>query len=243
MMKKVSVLMMTYDSEKTIAGTLDAIISQDYPDIEIVISDGGSKDDTLKIIEGYKDKAEINIVSEPDKGLYDALNKSVRRAKGDYLIVNNDRFTDKSAITKLVNATESGNYVGAHSDLVYADGDEVKRYWKMGDGKIRNGWLPGHPTLLLKKEIYDKYGEYKDDFKIAADYEFMVRFLKDKENRLAYVNEVLVSMYYGGTSTGGLSNYIESLKEGNRALKENGVRMRFFITALRTFRVLCQFCR
>ena len=242
-MTKVSIITPCFNSSRTIRKTIESVLSQSVPPYEYIIKDGGSKDDTLKIIEGYKDKADINVVSEPDKGLYDALNKSVRRASGDYLIVNNDRFTDKSAITKLVNATESGNYVGAHSDLVYADGDEVKRYWKMGDGRIRNGWLPGHPTLLLKKEIYDKYGEYKDDFKIAADYEFMVRFLKDKENRLAYVNEVLVSMYYGGTSTGGLSNYIESLKEGNRALKENGVKMRFFITALRTLRVLCQFRR
>ena len=103
--------------------------------------------------------------------------------------------------------------------------------------------MPGHPTLFLKREIYEKYGLYRTEFKISADYEFMIRFLKDKENRLAYLSETVIEMFYGGTSNGGLKNYLISLKEGHQALRINGIKGACIIDILRTMRVLWQFVK
>ncbi|MDD6038909.1 MAG: hypothetical protein PUD20_08965, partial [bacterium] len=129
-----------------------------------------------------------------------------------------------------------------HADLVYATDERVVRYWKMGPQKsLYRGWMPGHPTLFLRREIYDTYGLYDDSFRIAADYEFMIRFLKDKENKLAYLPKTIISMYYGGVSTNNPVSYLASLQEGHRALKMNRIRFACWIDLLRTSRVLLQF--
>ena len=162
---------------------------------------------------------------------------------GDIVAVCNDKLCMPDAVTKLVRAIEQGGdgCIGAHSDLVYTDGERIVRSWHMGEGRLKDGWMPGHPTLFLKRQIYDKYGTYDISYRCAADYEFMVRFLKDEKNRLAYVPEVLVAMFYGGTSNAGLGNYLVSFKEGYMALKKNRVPHPLLITIKRTFRVLRQF--
>jgi len=157
----------------------------------------------------------------------------------------NDLFLMPDAVSKMMAAIEADEgCVGAHADLVYATDDKIVRYWKMGPQKsLYAGWMPGHPTLFLKKEVYEKYGLYNDSYKIAADYEFMIRFLKDKENRLAYLPETIIRMYYGGTSTSSTGSYLLSLKEGHRALKDNGIKAAWWIDMLRTVRVLLQFVK
>ena len=242
-MKKVSVLVMTYNNIYNLKRTLECVEEQDYPNTEVVIADGGSTDGTVEFLRKYAERTrcEVKWVSELDKGLYDALNKDIRMATGDYLLVCNDQYISNSAISKLVAAVQSGNYDGAHCDLIYASEEEVKRYWHMGKGNIRQGWLPGHPTLLLKREVYEKYGMYDDTFKIAADYEFMVRILKDDEVKLAYVPEILVRMYYGGTSTNGVRSYLDSIWEGHVALTRNGVKGAVVIDFVRILRVFFQF--
>lgn len=242
-MKKVSIMMMTYNSIDNLRKTFKSIEQQDYPNIELVISDGGSKDGTVELIKQFSESSSFDVkwVSERDNGLYDALNKDIKMATGDYLLVFNDQFIDNSAITKLVKAIESEHSDGVHADLIYADEDKVKRFWHMAKGNIRWGWTPGHPTLMLKKEIYDKYGMYSEQYKIASDYEFMVRVLKNKEVKLAYVPDVLVRMYYGGTSTSSMSSYYVSVTESHLALADNGIRCAWLIGILRSFRVLLQF--
>ena len=111
----------------------------------------------------------------------------------------------------------------------------------MGTGRIQDGWMPGHPTLFLKRSVYEKYGLFKTDYRIAADYEFMIRILRDGTEHLAYVPKVIVSMYYGGTSTGDAGSYFASLKEADRALRENGIRHPWRISFLRTIRLMNQF--
>lgn len=244
-MKKVSLLLTTYNSEQNLPITLESIQSQTYEKIEVVIVDGGSSDNTVLLIEQFaKNTAlEVKWVSEPDKGLYDAMNKAYRMSTGDIIAVCNDRLCEKDAVALLVDAIEKSgkDCIGAHSDLVYVDGDKIVRTWHMGQGSIRQGWMPGHPTLFLKREVYEKYGEYDITYRCAADYEFMVRFLKDEKNKLAYVPSVLISMFYGGTSNAGLRNYLVSFKEGYMALRTNGVKHPLMITLKRTWRVLRQF--
>ena len=111
----------------------------------------------------------------------------------------------------------------------------------MGEGQIEDGWMPAHPTLLLKREVYERFGVYKTDYRCSSDYEFMIRILKDSKVRLAYVPEILVSMFYGGTSSNGLGAYAVSFREACRALKENEVKHPWLISIKRTFRVVKQF--
>ena len=163
---------------------------------------------------------------------------------GDLIAVFNDTFYTDSAVSKLVQAIYSnGGYDGAHGDLVYCQNGKVKRYWKMGEGQIEDGWMPAHPTLLLKREVYERFGVYKTDYRCSSDYEFMVRILKDGGIHLAYVPEILVSMFYGGTSSNGLGAYRVSFQEACRALKENGVRHPYWISMKRTLKVLKQFIK
>ena len=123
------------------------------------------------------------------------------------------------------------------------DGEKVVRHWHQGQGKIRFGWMPGHPTLYLRREVYETFGYYKTDYRISADYEFMIRILKDEKVRLSYLPEVLIYMSHGGTSTNSLGAYLEGMKEGHRALRENGVHFAWFTDLCRTLRVLVQFVK
>lgn len=244
-MKTVSLILTTYNSEDNLAKTLISIEKQDYPFIEILIKDGGSIDRTLHIIDVYAkiSKYKVKWRSGKDEGIYDAMNQGYLMATGDIVVFFNDLFQERTAVSKMVQVIEDHpDCVGAHADLVYAADEKVIRYWKMGPQKsLYLGWMPGHPTLFLKREIYEKYGLYNPEYRIAADYEFMIRFLKDKTNRLAYLPEIIIRMYYGGTSTGSMDSYLLSLKEGHRALKDNGVKGAFIIDVLRTCRVLLQF--
>lgn len=243
--EKVSLILTTYNCQDNLRKTLDSIEKQDYPNLEIIIKDGGSTDKTLDIIREYQQNSHLEIISksEKDKGIFDAMNQGYALCTGEIVAFFNDVFLDNSAITKLVNAmnTPDGGYVGAHADLVYREGERVIRKWHMGEGNIYQGWLPGHPTLYLRREIYEKYGLYDAAFRIGADYEFMIRFLKDKTNKIAYVPETLVSMFYGGTSSNGLSSYLKSLAEGHRALKKNKIPAAWLVDIKRTIRVLLQF--
>lgn len=248
---KVSLLVTVYNVEKSLPVTLASIEEQDYGEIETVIVDGGSADGTVELIRQFAERTadrsgfSVRWVSEPDEGLYDAMNKAFRMSSGDIIAVCNDKLCKPYAVSRLVEAVDKGGpcCIGAHSDLVYVEGERVVRQWRMGQGKISEGWMPGHPTLFLRRQVYEKYGFYDTSYRCAADYEFMVRFLKEAENGLAYVPEVLVAMFYGGTSNAGLGNYLVSFAEGYRALRKNGVPHPFWITVRRTLRVLAQFGR
>lgn len=246
---KVSLLLTVYNVESNLPLTLKSIEEQDYPDIEAVIVDGGSVDGTVRLIKEFAARAEkrknlsVRWVSEPDEGLYDAMNKAFRLSTGDVVAVCNDRLCKPYTVSILTAAIKQGGArcVGAHADLVYMEGERVVRKWHMGVGRISEGWLPGHPTLFLKRAVYETYGLYDTSYRCSADYEFIIRFLKDGKNELAYVPEVLVEMFYGGTSNAGLKNYLVSLVEGYQALKRNGVPHPIWISLRRTLRVISQF--
>lgn len=243
-MYKVSLILTTYNSREFLEKTLESIECQDYEDIEVVIKDGGSSDGTQDIIKDYASKSRfaVRYKSCPDTGIYDAMNRGYEMSSGDIVAFFNDVFLRKDAVSLLVEAI--GDNVGAHADLVYSNGERTVRYWHMGPQKsIRLGWLPGHPTMFLKREVYEKFGLYDTSYRISADYEFMVRYLKSGENRLSYVPATLVSMFYGGTSNSTFGSYMDSLREGHRALTTNGIHPAFITDVLRTLRVLLQFIK
>lgn len=247
-MKKVSLILTTYNSENNLKKTFESIEKQNYPSIEVIIKDGGSSDNTLNIIQKYEARSRhiVKWSTGRDSGIYDAMNQGYQMAAGDIIVFFNDLFSGPQAVSKMVQVIEENpDCVGAHADLVYATDEKIVRYWKMGPQKsLYRGWMPGHPTLFLKKEVYEKYGLYNTEYVIAADYEFMIRFLKDRRNRLAYLPEIIVKMYYGGTSTSSSGSYLLSLKEGHKALKNNGIKGAWWIDFLRTCRVIMQFfCR
>mgnify|MGYP002648363972 CR=1 FL=1 len=241
---KISLVTVTFNSAKTLCDTIHSVLSQSYTDIEYIIVDGLSNDETVTLIKEYEPlfQGRLKWISEKDKGLYDAMNKGLYMATGEYILFFNDIFTQKSSVAKLVWAANSNvNCIGAHSDLVYCSEGKIKRYWRMGEGKIDSGWMPAHPTLLLKKEVYSKYGGYKSGYRCSADYEFMVRILRDKNNMLAYVPETLVSMFYGGTSSSGIRAYGISFKESYKALKENSIAHPLLVCIKRAVKVIKQF--
>lgn len=243
-MKKVSIVTTTYNDAENLRRIKNEILSQDYENIEYIIVDGASKDNTLEVIhEAEKEFGDkLKWISEPDKGIYDALNKGFRMATGDILGCCFDRYAHPQVVRHMVEIIEKEGTDGVHGDLNYVDeNDKIVRKWRQGQGNIRTGWMPGHPTLYVKREVYEKYGYYRTDYRISADYEFMIRILKDGKVKLSYLPEVLILMSHGGTSTGSLSAYIAGMKEGHRALKENGVKCAWFTDFCRILRVLKQF--
>lgn len=242
---KVSIITATYNNAENLKKIMEQILTQDYENIEYIIIDGGSTDNTLEIIKEAEPlfMGRMKWISEKDKGIYDAINKGIRLASGDIIGCCFDMFADSHVISDMVSYIAKEGTDGVHGDILYVDGERTVRTWKQGQGRFRSGWMPGHPTLYLKKEVYEAYGEYKTDYICSADYEFIIRILKGEKVTLSYIPRVLVHMSYGGTSTNGLSGYLLSLKEGHRALKENHISFAWTIDLARILRVLLQFVR
>jgi len=182
------------------------------------------------MIKSYGDKI-TKFVSEKDNGLYDAMNKGIALATGEVVgILNSDDFyIDEFVIEKVAKVFEEKEVDSVFADLVYVKSNDLEktvRYYdssKFHPSKFPYGWMPAHPTFFVKREVYEKYGIFKTDYKIASDYEILVRFLKKYELSYFYLNEVIIKMRMGGISTSGLkSNYILN-KEIIRACKENGI--------------------
>ena len=240
---KVSVVTTTYNDIENLKRILAEVKKQTYPNIEHIIVDGGSTDGTVDLLKELEEKepGRISWMSEKDNGIYDAINKGICMATGDIVGCCFDRYADEGVLMRMVEIMEKEGTDGVHGDLCYMDGDRIVRKWHQGQGVIRSGWMPGHPTLYLKKEVYDKFGLYRTDYQISGDYEFMVRILYRKEVTLSYLPEILIYMSHGGTSTNSLGAYVESMMEGHRALVENHVPFAWVTDLCRVVRVLSQF--
>jgi len=240
----------TYNSAATIEQTIQSVTGQSYTDIEYIIVDGCSKDDTLKIAERYKDKI-AKIVSEPDKGLYDALNKGIAMATGEVigLLHSDDFYVDSDVVKKYAQLFEKDRPDAAYSDLYYVDKTDtskIVRKWKSGkyhQNAFINGWMPPHPTFFVKREVYKKYGHFNLDFKSAADYELMLRFIQKNKISLSYLPEFTVKMRVGGKSNVTVQNRINANLEDRRAWKINGLKPRFYTLYLKPLRKILQFFR
>ena len=229
---KVSIITATYNSDHGIEACLDSILSQDYKNIECLVIDGKSIDQTIEIVlEKQKKHSSINMVSEPDKGIYDALNKGVNLASGDIIgfVHSDDLLASKTVISKLVSKFLNEKLDGVYGDLQYVNKDDttrVVRLWKSREyttDLLRNGWMPAHPTFFLKKEVYKIHGKFNLKYKIAADYDFMVRVLKDPSLTYGYMPCVITKMRVGGISNRGLKNIILKSKEDYEVLLSNKI--------------------
>ena len=227
--------MATYQSERFLQKAIDSVVAQDYKNIEHIIIDGGSTDSTCDIIE--KNKKNISkYVSEKDKGIYDAFNKGVNAATGDIIaFLNSDDFyVSSDVITKIVNIFVEQDADAVYSDLEYVSQNNVNktiRTWKSGEWSpefLSKGWMPPHPTFFLKRKIYIKH-QIEDkvffniSYKIAADYDFMIRVLKDKNLKVVYLPVCTVKMRSGGASNRSLKNIIQKLREDYAVIRRNKI--------------------
>lgn len=226
---KISIITVTYNSAGTVANCIDSVYRQSYPDIEQIIVDGLSTDDTVSIIQSMPNRVH-KLVSEKDKGIYDAMNKGVRLATGDIIgtLNSDDTFFDTTALEKV--AAVFSNYPEIdclYGNLIFVNEErKVVRRWKskaFTPGLFSKSWTPAHPTFYCRREVFERFGLYKTDYKIAADVEFMLRVLEVGKAKSHFLDEVLVSMSLGGVSTSGLKSTLIITQELKKAFKENGL--------------------
>lgn len=246
---KISIITVVWNNAKTIKDAINSVLNQSYKDIEYIVIDGSSADGTIDIVQSYGDK--IKFISEKDNGLYDAMNKGIRMATGDVVgILNSDDFYASDKILQIV-ADEflKGNIDSVYANLEYIDANDPKRvirYWrskKYQEGLFRSGWHPAHPTFFVKKEIYEKYGVFDLSFKIAADYELMLRFFEKCKITSSYVDEVFVKMRIGGESNRSIKNIIKANMESYKAWKANGLYINPLRFLLKPFSKIIQFIK
>ena len=231
MVKKISIITVCYNSEATIRDAIKSVLAQDYPAIEYIIVDGFSKDRTMDIIREYGDKIDV-VISEPDKGIYDAMNKGIRVASGDLvgLLNSDDFYADDSSVRQLIDCMEHAGSDTVYADLLMVDArktDRVVRYYDSGTfhpGRLRYGWMPAHPTFVVKRELYETYGSFSLDYSIAADFEMVVRLLYAAGASYAYLPAVVIKMRIGGASTSGLRSSWVLNNEIVRACRANGLK-------------------
>lgn len=222
---KFSIITVTFNSAKKLQFTIDSLRSQSIKNIEYIVIDGGSTDGTIEIINKNKDII-TKWNSEPDQGIYDALNKGILMATGDCIGIlhSDDFYSDSNVLLKVEQKILEGISMGTYSDLQYIsskDDNIIIRKWIAGiynREQLKKGWMPPHPTLFLKREVYQKYGLFDTSYKIAADYEIMMRLLWKYKISLGYIPDVLVQMRIGGKSNT-LSNTLLKMKEDYRVIK------------------------
>ncbi len=245
---KVSIITVCYNSAKTIEDTIKSVISQSYKDVEYLILDGQSTDNTVEIVNKYQDKIAF-ISSEKDKGMYDALNKGIEKANGDIIgILNADDFyVDEHVVEKVVAHMEEEKSDALYADLYYVEEDDtskIKRHWVSGkykEGDFLKGWMPPHPTFFVRKEVYEKYGAFNLDLKSAADYELMLRLIHKHNIKLSYLAEVIVKMRVGGMSNASLKNRLKANREDKKAWEINGLKPKPYTLLFKPLRKLKQF--
>jgi len=232
---KITTIMVCFNSEATIAKSIDSFLAQDHPDRELLVIDGASRDRTCEIVRAYSSPL-IRFISEPDKGIYDALNKGIAAASGEVIGVlhSNDLFAGPGVLSQIAQAFAQPELDAIYADVVFFKADapeKITRHYRSDrftPGKIGWGIMPAHTTLFLRRRVFDRYGKYKIDYKIAGDYEFMARIFHQTGLVSYYIPAVLVRMLSGGASTGGLRSKLLLNREVLRACRENGISTNYF---------------
>jgi len=226
---KVTVITVIYNNRDTIADALDSVCSQYGAEIELIVVDGASTDGTLDVLARYGSNISV-LVSEPDRGIYDALNKGIGLASGDVVgfLHSDDLLADPEAIARVAAKFSDDSIDAVYGDLVYVRKDDpsrIVRTWKAGSytpSRLARGWMPPHPTFYARRSVYERLGKFDTSFRIAADYDCMLRFLK-AGIRVAYIPHLQVRMRVGGASNKSLANIIKKSSEDFRALRKNDV--------------------
>ena len=249
---KFSIITISYNPGRLLKDTIDSVLGQDYPDIEYIIIDSGSTDGTVEMVKSY-DGGISKFICEPDSGLYDALNKGIALATGGIIgfVHADDLLADSSVLSSVARImTESGSDA-VYGDIVYVsrdNTDRVIRYWQSGEywpSRLKYGWMPPHTALYITKDVYERAklanGQYFDtSFRIASDYDFMMRILVKLKIHPAYLPRVLVKMRVGGASNKNIRNLFWKSREDYRAIRRNHIGG-FGTLVTKNFRKLPQF--
>jgi glycosyltransferase len=244
---KVSIITPSFNSAHTIRDTLESVRNQSFPSVEHLVIDGASHDNTLDIVQKFN--GSVQCFSEPDKGIYDAMNKGIRKAAGDVIgILNSDDFYSTPEVLAEVAALfEEKDCDAVYGDLVYVDNKDINkvvRRWNAGpfrSSKFLYGWMPPHPTFFVRRQVYEKYGVFDTSLKTSADYELMLRFLYRYQIQVAYLPQCLVCMRTGGQSNASLKHRLDANREDRLAWKINGLKPRFYTTILKPIHKIPQF--
>jgi glycosyltransferase involved in cell wall biosynthesis len=250
MQPKVTVITVCYNSAKTIEDTIESVINQTYNNIEYIIVDGLSTDNTLAIVNKYEGKI-AKVVSEKDAGLYDAINKGIGLATGEIIanLNSDDFYIDNNVITDVVAQMEEEKSDTLYADLYYVEAEDtnkVVRNWVSGNykkGMFFKGWMPPHPTFFVKKLVYDNYGTFNLELKSAADYEIMLRFIHKNNCSISYLNRVIVRMRVGGVSNNSLINRIKANLEDKKAWQINGLKPKAYTLLFKPLSKIGQFLK
>lgn len=240
---KISVITATYNSGATIRDTLESVLRQTFHDFEHIIIDGGSKDRTLEIVQEYEPRygGRLRHISEPDKGIYDAMNKGIRMATGNVVgILNSDDFyTSDNVLECVAEAMSAPDIDAVYADVHYVNSakpNQCVRYYTSRPfhrSWMRFGFMPAHPSFYCRKAAYEKYGAFDLSYKVAADFENLLRLIFIHRIRTRYIPKDFVTMRTGGASTSGLRSHEQIMHDHLRALKQNGIYSNLFFLGLR----------
>lgn len=238
---KISIVTVCYNSVETIEDTILSVASQGHRHIEHIIVDGASTDGTLEIIQKYQDRL-ARFVSEPDNGIYDAMNKGIALASGEVVgtLNSDDVYANNAVLATVAKAFRKPDVDACYGDLVYVDRydmNKIVRYWKSrpyADGLFERGWLPAHPTFFVRRGVYRRYGGFDLDYKIQSDFELTMRLLAVHKIKSVYIPEILVKMRMGGTTNRRLLNIIKGNIESYHACKKHGLKVNplFFVVKI-----------
>ncbi|MPR36793.1 glycosyltransferase family 2 protein [Salmonirosea aquatica] len=245
---KISIITVVYNGERTIRDTIESVLAQTHPDVEYIIIDGNSKDSTLEIIKNYGERIHT-VLSEPDKGIYDAMNKGIKIATGEVvgLLNADDVYASSDVLAEVARRIVENHADAVYGDLLYVaanDPEKVTRTWKAGayaPGDFLWGWMPPHPTFFLKRNCYQKYGDFRLDMGSAADYELMLRMIHKNEVKLSYIQKTLVRMRVGGASNSTFKNRLIANRNDQKAWKVNGLKPYVITVLLKPIRKILQF--
>lgn len=245
---KVSIITVVLNNAEVIEQALHSVFIQTYKDIEYIVVDGQSTDGTMAILQRHQHRL-AQLVSEPDRGLYDAMNKGLKLATGDVIGILNadDIYADGHVIEDVVKNLERSHADTLYADLQYIDRDNparVVRQWRSGGyrrAQFRRGWMPPHPTFFVKRQVYERFGYFNTELKSAADYELMLRLLYRHNVSTCYLPRVTVKMRTGGTSNATLANRLRANAEDRKAWRLNGLSMPFYMPILKPLRKIGQF--
>lgn len=247
----ISIITATFNSAATVRDTIESVLRQTYKDIEYIIKDGGSKDDTLAICREYEPRfgGRMKIISCPDTGIYDAMNQGIEAATGDVVgILNSDDFYTSDDVLATINAAlERDDCDAVYGDIHYVKSDNLERcvrYYSSRNftrERMMQGYIPAHPSFYCRREVYQKYGLFDTSFRIAADFEQLLRLIYIEKIRIKYIEKDFVTMRMGGASTSGIKSHVRIMKDHLRAFKKNKIKNNVFRLSLRYFSKLTEF--